>query len=201
MSIHDIPTAVAGAAIPPNTLVRFTAANTVGLNPAGGEADGVFEGVSLSGVSGATAAADSRVAVTSRNAPGRFKLTAAGAIPVNTLVYPAANGQVSATRAGKAVGIARQSASGAGSVIDVDLFARAGGPRVLFDGAATGAASNAVTIDIGVDVPRPRLRVTVRSNAGLSREPITVTKPGATTVTLASSTLAATDEVLIELIE
>lgn len=110
----QVPTFIAATALAAHRLVKLTAARTVGYAGAGDRAIGV---VTLR----ADAASD-YVAVELLNGGGTRKATAAAAISANALVYTAADGKISSVAAGNPLGIALESASGDGSVIEFVPF-------------------------------------------------------------------------------
>lgn len=59
------------------------------------------------------------VSVRLRNAQGTSKMVAAAAIAAGVAVYGAANGQISTTASGTAIGITMEAATAAGDVIEV----------------------------------------------------------------------------------
>lgn len=187
MNVSDTIKGVAAVAIPQFRLGRVSAVNTITLNGAGQRPDGVNIGPQID----AARPGD----LWPRSVPGVTLLTASSAITALSLIYPAADGKITATPTGDAIGVALQTASGDNSQIDCLLYDN-NGRRTLYDGPATGAAANSVTINVGQPTVRTRLQVQVRSNAGLDRGALTVTTSG-NNVTVAAGTLAATDEVLI----
>lgn len=67
----------------------------------------------------ATFAAGEPVAVRTRNAQGTVKMIAAGAISAGVEVFGAADGKISATSSGAAIGISMEAATADGDVIEI----------------------------------------------------------------------------------
>ena len=106
----NVKTFTAGEALAAFRRVKLSAADTVTYSDAGENWIGVTEQAVSNG---------SPVPVRLRTASGTVKMTAAGAITVNAIVYAAADGKIDDTATGQPVGQALEAASADGDIIEV----------------------------------------------------------------------------------
>lgn len=103
MNDSGIRTFTAGEALAAHRLVKLSDANTVSYADAGEQAIGVTRNAVASGAVVAVFMLGGK--------PGTITVTGNGSISVNALVYPDADGKVSATATGQAIGVALNGAA------------------------------------------------------------------------------------------
>lgn len=136
MNDSGIRTFTAGEALAANRLVKLSDANKVIYADAGEQAIGVTRTVAASGATVAVFLLGAK--------PGTIVVAAAAAITVNALVYPAADGQGSATPVGRAIGLALNAASGQGALVEVLPLPASIGNR---DSVEVSTGAKTLTVD------------------------------------------------------
>lgn len=124
---------------------------------------------------------------------------ASGAIAAGALVYPDADGEVTATPYGHPLAIALSSATADQDLIEAVPLARLGAAQaVVYTVGATEDTANQVVYNTGLGSLLVHAIATVRTSAGLERASTTTTISSGS-VTVANSALAAGDVITIQL--
>jgi len=176
-------TITAASDLEANRRVKIGSGNTWSYAGAGEDHDAITLRFIASGLAGPALL---------RTHAGTVKLTAAGAIAIGALCYPAANGKVSATQAGQAVARNRGTATTAdGDATEAIQLPRDGG---IFKTQVTCAA-NQTDVDTGFGANPALVVAVVRTSAGVERvnSGNTITYPSAGTVRVANASMVNTD--------